>query len=127
MPVELKSCTAKKQDGSPCPEPRADQGDEATNRHCRTHQREAQKKYIMTKNEQDYARAFRAGVSTLREHLEKNFGLYKYQKFTGPEIAGIIHQAELPKGSSLPSAEVPADAVPAAPALPAVENVQHVA
>ncbi len=113
-------CTAKMRDGSPCREPRANQDENATNRHCRTHQREAQRRYLMAKFEQDNRRAIRRGISLFREHIAENFARYKsFQRFTGEEIAGIIRAAEVP-ADAIAATESPA-------ASTAVENVQNVA
>lgn len=90
----LKRCTVPG-----CTEPRADQEDAATNRHCRKHRAEAQKRHMATKTEQTGARAFHAGVEAMAEHLARNFDLYKnpQQRFTGRGVADIIRRCERPK------------------------------
>jgi hypothetical protein len=90
--AEIKICTVPD-----CTEPRADQSDDATNRHCRAHKNEAQKNWLRSKEAREKAEYFRNGVITLREHLATQFGKYTIQRFSGPQIADIIRRAELPQ------------------------------
>ena len=85
-------CTVKD-----CSEERADQSPEATNRHCRAHRNEATKKYLMSKSEQEYAKAWRAGVEAMREFIAAGFDKYgTNQKWTGPQFASIIRGLQSP-------------------------------
>ena len=94
-------CTAKD-----CTEARADQSPDATNRHCRVHRNEATKRYLMSKAEQDEAKAFHKGVQAMRDYFAANMEAYKLQRFSGPEIAAIVRRVEGPKfrDASLPAA-----------------------
>lgn len=106
----LKRCTVPG-----CTEPRADQGDAATNRHCRKHRAEAQKRHMATKTEQTAGRAWSAGVEAMAAHLAKNFEVYKsrdssgqyIQRFAGPEIADIIRRCGRPPFDESVQAELP--------------------
>jgi hypothetical protein len=86
-------CTAQE-----CTNPRADQAPEATNRHCRFHKAEAQRKYVGSKEEQLKARAWHKGVSDMTEYLIEHFSIYKHdsQRWSGPEIAQIIGRVKGP-------------------------------
>ena len=95
-------CTVKD-----CAEPRADQSPNATNRHCRAHRNEAQKRYLMTKSEQDEAKAFHRGVEAMRDHVADGFDKYgPNQKWTGPQFAHIVRGIKAPqlRDSNLPTA-----------------------
>lgn len=93
---EMTATDPKKCSVEGCDEPRADQSDSATNRHCRKHRAEAQRNWTLSKSEQDAAKHFHRGVSALREHLAVNFERYTIQRFSGPEIADIVRRAVLP-------------------------------
>lgn len=88
-----------------CTEARADQSPDATNRHCRTHRNEAQKRFLVSKENQRYAKAWHEGVSAMAEHVAANFTKYSgrdgngtfIQRFSGPEIADIVRRCERPK------------------------------
>lgn len=59
----------------------------------------------MSKENQRYAKAWHEGVSAMVEHLATNFAKYTakdgrgvlVQRFSGPEIAGIIRGCERPE------------------------------
>ena len=85
-------CTVKD-----CKEERADQSPDATNRHCRTHRNEATKKYLMSKAEQEEAKAFHKGVEAMREHIANGFDRPgESQKWTGGQIARIVRNVKPP-------------------------------
>jgi hypothetical protein len=90
-----------------CAEPRADQDPDATNRHCRKHRNEATKRYLMSKAEQEEAKAFHKGVEAMRDHIAANFENYgNYQRWSGAEFAAIVRKVDGPKfrDASLPAA-----------------------
>jgi len=99
----LKRCTVPG-----CTEERADKSEDATNRHCRKHRAEAQKRHMDTKAEKNGARAWHDGVEAMAKHLAEQFDKYSsrtreghyIQRFAGPEIADIIRRCARP---ALPS------------------------
>ena len=98
---ETLICTMKD-----CTEPRADQAPDATNRHCRTHRNEAQKKYVMAKTEQEYARAFLAGVTATKDLLATEFHhAIRGAMISGTEAARLVRAC---RGPFPPSATSPA-------------------
>lgn len=115
---ELLTCTAKVRVGGSlenCPNPRANQDANATNRHCTSCQTAAKRRNELSKENQTMGRSFHAGVEAMSEHLAERFGQYKardgsgqfIQRFSGPEIADIIRRCERPK---LGEASIPSEA-----------------
>lgn len=80
-----------------CTEERADQSDDATNRHCKKHRAEAQKRHMSTKVERTGSSAWNAGVEAMREFLAEQFAKYgPLQRWDGPAIAKIIRECGRP-------------------------------
>lgn len=79
-----------------CRNPRADQDPRATNRHCRTHRNEAQKRYVMSKLEQQSGKGIARGITMMRELLVEEFDRQGSAQFTGYEIAELIRCAPGP-------------------------------
>lgn len=80
-----------------CTEERADQSPDATNRHCRKHRAEAQKRHMSVKVERAGSSAWIAGVEAMREFLADQFGKYgPLQRWDGPAIAKIIRECGRP-------------------------------
>ena len=97
---ETRLCSACKE------RPRVDQTDGATNTQCTECKYETQKRWAMSKAEQEEARAFHKGVEAMREFIASAFDKYgTNQKWTGPQFAYIVRKLKAPvlREASLPS------------------------
>ena len=86
--------------------PRVDQREKATNTQCSECKYEGQKRWAMSKAEQEEARAFHKGVEAMREFIASGFDKYgPNQKWTGPQFAHIVRNLKAPvlREVSLPS------------------------
>lgn len=79
-----------------CDNPRADQSDDATNRHCKVHRSAAQAKYVATTLTQQHGKGFVQGVLAMRECLAHEFEQVGSGNYDGYEIAALIRQAPGP-------------------------------
>ena len=77
-------------------EPRADQQEDATNRHCKNCRTESARAYTMAKLEQTEGKGFGKGVQKMRELLAAEFEAQGPGHFSGIEIAQIIRGAAGP-------------------------------
>lgn len=84
---EVKLCTKCKQ------RPRADQSEDATNRHCTSCRTEATRAYRAAQMEQENGKGFGKGVQAMRELLAGEFHNQASGMFSGYEIATLIRQA----------------------------------
>lgn len=101
--TEVLTCTHEGPQGQRCENPRADQRLAATNRHCKAHKAEAQKKYMDTKDEKDQAKGFVLGVEALRAVLVTEFDRLGAGNFSGDEVAHLIAGTPRPKFSEAQS------------------------
>lgn len=83
--VETKLCSACKE------RPRVDQAEGATNTQCTECKYEAQKRWTMSKAEQDYAKAFLAGVKATKDLLASEFAnAIRGAMISGTEAARLV-------------------------------------
>jgi hypothetical protein len=95
-PLDLKRCTRKLDDGSQCANPRADQDEKATNRHCLECRRDAQRKYVTSTLQQQAGKGFVKGIEEMRTLLVREFRAQGQASFTGIEISELIRLAPGP-------------------------------
>lgn len=73
--------------------PRVDQDDKATNRHCKECKTAATTAWQASKLEQQQGKGFVKGVQAMRDLLAEQFYNLDTGMFTGYEIAALIRQA----------------------------------
>ena len=87
--TKILLCTA----AGGCPNPRADQNPEATNRHCNPHRIEANRKINATRLEKQYGKGFVLGAEAMRNVLVTEFASLGAGMMSGQEAAWYISQA----------------------------------
>lgn len=89
--METKLCSACGKN------PRADQREKTTNTQCSECKYEAQKRWTVSKANQQRNEAMVEGIELMRKYLSGQFDVYKIQRFSGPEISDIIKRCAPPK------------------------------
>lgn len=77
-------------------EPRVDQSEKATNRHCTKCRTEVARAYQSSKLEQENGKGFGRGVQAMRDLIAGEFYQQGSGMYSGYEIAALIRQAPGP-------------------------------